>query len=79
MTATDIFIIVWLAVIAVYDIWCCCNRRANDTISHRVTFWSRRYPLLGLVLVVFMVLLLGHFFLNDSVRWIWPQPVFMGE
>lgn len=79
MTTTDIFIIVWLTVLFVYEIWTLKNRRANDTLSHRVVVCCRKRPWVALALLLFVCLCAGHWFLPYDIRWIWPQPIFVEE
>lgn len=77
MTLTDWFIIVWVLSIAVYDIWCVLNKRKNDTVSHRVVIYSRRWPWFAPLLLLFVVLCLGHWFIPYGLYWPWRQPVFV--
>jgi uncharacterized BrkB/YihY/UPF0761 family membrane protein len=79
MHYTDIFIIVWLLVIAVYDLWMVFDKKKNNTISHRVVLWCLKWRWLPLVLLIFVVLLCGHFFMPYDIKWLWPQPIWVAE
>lgn len=77
MTGTDWFIIGILLLILVYDVWKVCDGRKNNTISHRIVHHCRSKPWLALVILIFTILLAGHFFMPYHLNWIWPQPIFL--
>lgn len=79
MIATDWVIIALLIFIAVYDVYLMRDNRANNTISHRVYGFCKCYPWFGILLLIFTILLAGHWLLPHDVKWIWPQPVFITE
>ncbi len=74
---TEWFIIIWLSVIAAYDIYCWRDGVPNNTISHVVVKWSILLAWLPLAVMTFVVLLAGHFWLND--KWLWKPPLFEEE
>jgi hypothetical protein len=77
MTPTDWFIVLWLFGVLVYDLWAVFNKRKNDTISHRVRGFCLKRPWFALLLLLFTVLLAGHFLMPDGVWWLWMPPVFV--
>jgi hypothetical protein len=79
MIATDYFIFAIIAIIAAYDVWLCRDGRPNNTISHRVSLAARHHPWLTLVILIFTILLAGHWFLDESYWWPWRQPIFVKD
>ncbi len=60
MDPTDIFIIVTIALFAitwiVYDFWTAFARGVHTTITDRVWYWSKRYPMIPFITGLSLVL-----------------------
>lgn len=76
-TLTARFILVWLGGLAIFEGWTLSNDTKNDTISHCVVDYCQSRPYVTLLILIFTILLAGHWFLNPAYWWLWRQPIFI--